>query len=149
VAYEDSQELFEVRVDSENIRGGYSNRGTGITAMNPLTLDYYSGVISPGKIYARNGIRVVDVGFARLMGVAVQISAFPKLHVDVWLSTPNPMGKEGWGVFAMTKTGGSGVGRMFFPVDMWLSGPVYVNCWSHNMEYYAADWHVSVELWYQ
>ena len=33
MAYEDSQELFEVRADSENIRSGYSNRGTGVSSM--------------------------------------------------------------------------------------------------------------------
>ena len=119
--------------------------------MNVFSLDYYR-LLKAGEVIenAGWGVRSFDFGFgARLLGWSGQISSFPKLHVDTWLSLDQPSSKEGNGVFGMVKCGDSGRGGASMEnIDVWISGLGYLNFWAHNMLRSPCDFHCSYEIYY-
>lgn len=108
-------------------------------------------MIPAGVVRERYGVRILQWPWGyRLVGWSAQISTFPLLHVDTWLSLGAALPKEGDNVLGHCKTGDAGRGQASMQsLNLPLSAPLYLNYWCHSMARIPLDWHCSVELYYE
>lgn len=107
-------------------------------------------MIQAGDVKEYHPFYITGLDYWRLRAWSGQISSFPLLHVDTWLSLNQPTGKAGVGVFGHVKSGNSGRGSagltdlnmVFNPGDV-----LWLNAWVHNMNRSPYDCHCGYELW--
>ena len=94
-------------------------------------------MLQAGEVREYHMLAVTGLDFWRLRAWSGQISSFPLLHADTWLSLNRPTGKAGEGIFGQIKTGDSGYGvGALSDLDM-LFGQgdcLYLNAWAHSMK---------------
>jgi len=107
-------------------------------------------MLQPNEVKEYHLLAFTGLDFWRLRAWSGQISTFPLLHVDTWLSLNYPMGKAGQGVFGHVKAGNSGRGSAGLTDLDILFGPgdvIWANLWAHNMQRTPYDLHFGYEIW--